>query len=183
MTMECFPLLGSIGAVQRRFFFLKQISEARIKRRVPHTTPGSFEQLIRRVVDREDFCEVVAICDLKLERHAKDECDRPVEGIESRILLIRGHNVVLDSDLAELYGVTTKRLNEQVKRPCRFHVSADLRGNQEFEVAVRDLKTGTRRTALSALCIYRTLGHHGRERPKQSQSHRGQRLRFVFENG
>lgn len=37
-------------------------------------------------------------------------------GIESRILLIRGHKVMLDSDLAELYGVTTKRLNEQVSR-------------------------------------------------------------------
>ena len=40
----------------------------------------------------------------------------PVERIESRILLIRGHKVMLDSDLAELYGVGTKRLNEQVKR-------------------------------------------------------------------
>lgn len=40
----------------------------------------------------------------------------PVERIESRILLIRGRKVMLDSDLAELYGVPTKRLNEQVKR-------------------------------------------------------------------
>ena len=30
--------------------------------------------------------------------------------------VIRGHKVMLDVDLAELYGVTTKRLNEQVKR-------------------------------------------------------------------
>jgi len=30
--------------------------------------------------------------------------------------LIRGHKVLLDSDLAELYGVPTKRLNEQVRR-------------------------------------------------------------------
>lgn len=36
--------------------------------------------------------------------------------IESRIFLIRGHKVLLDSDLAELYGVETKRLNEQVRR-------------------------------------------------------------------
>jgi len=36
--------------------------------------------------------------------------------IERSILLIRGHKVMLDSDLAELYGVTTKRLNEQVRR-------------------------------------------------------------------
>ncbi|RPI75371.1 MAG: ORF6N domain-containing protein [Desulfobacteraceae bacterium] len=40
----------------------------------------------------------------------------PVEVIERRICLIRGQKVILDSDLAELYGVTTKRLNEQVKR-------------------------------------------------------------------
>ncbi|MFA5104548.1 MAG: ORF6N domain-containing protein [Candidatus Margulisiibacteriota bacterium] len=38
------------------------------------------------------------------------------EGIETLILLIRGQKVILDVDLAELYGVTTKRLNEQVKR-------------------------------------------------------------------
>jgi hypothetical protein len=36
--------------------------------------------------------------------------------IESRILMIRGHRVMLDADLAEVYGVSTKRLNEQVKR-------------------------------------------------------------------
>ena len=34
----------------------------------------------------------------------------------SRILWIRGQKVMIDRDLAELYGVTTKRLNEQVKR-------------------------------------------------------------------
>jgi len=36
--------------------------------------------------------------------------------ILNRILLIRGKKVMVDRDLAELYGVTTKRLNEQVKR-------------------------------------------------------------------
>ena len=36
--------------------------------------------------------------------------------IERRILLIRGQKVILDADLAEFYGVQTKRLNEQVKR-------------------------------------------------------------------
>ena len=32
----------------------------------------------------------------------------PVEIIEKKIYLIRGHKVILDSDLAELYGVETK---------------------------------------------------------------------------
>ena len=36
--------------------------------------------------------------------------------IESRIQVIRGLRVMLDVDLAALYGVPTKRLNEQVKR-------------------------------------------------------------------
>ncbi len=43
------------------------------------------------------------------------------ETIERKIYLIPGHKVLLDSDLAELYGVETKRLNEQVRRnPKRF---------------------------------------------------------------
>ena len=40
----------------------------------------------------------------------------PVERVERTILLVRGHKVILDADLAKLYGVTTKRLNQQVKR-------------------------------------------------------------------
>ncbi len=40
----------------------------------------------------------------------------PTETIESKIYAIRGHKVMLDRDLAALYGVPTKRLNEQVKR-------------------------------------------------------------------
>lgn len=40
----------------------------------------------------------------------------PIEIIEKKILLIGGQKVMLDSDLAALYGVTTKRLNEQVRR-------------------------------------------------------------------
>ncbi|MGI9068714.1 MAG: ORF6N domain-containing protein [Pyrinomonadaceae bacterium] len=43
----------------------------------------------------------------------------PIERVESRILLIRGEKVILDADLAKLYGVSTKRLNEQVKRNGR----------------------------------------------------------------
>jgi hypothetical protein len=40
----------------------------------------------------------------------------PVEQITRAILVLRGHKVLLDTELASLYGVTTKRLNEQVKR-------------------------------------------------------------------
>jgi len=40
----------------------------------------------------------------------------PIEVIERKILLIRGEKVMLDSDLAELYGVETFNLNKAVKR-------------------------------------------------------------------
>jgi hypothetical protein len=44
-----------------------------------------------------------------------------LDRVESLILSIRDRRVILDSDLARLYGVTTARLNEQVKRnPDRF---------------------------------------------------------------
>ena len=39
-----------------------------------------------------------------------------VEQIESLIITVRGKQVILDRDLARLYGVETKRLNEQVRR-------------------------------------------------------------------
>ena len=41
---------------------------------------------------------------------------QPVEQIESLIITVRGKQVILDRDLARLYGVETKRLNEQVRR-------------------------------------------------------------------
>jgi ORF6N domain len=44
------------------------------------------------------------------------ESNLPLERIEGRILMIRGRKVLLDVDLAHLYGVSTKRFNEQVRR-------------------------------------------------------------------
>jgi hypothetical protein len=40
----------------------------------------------------------------------------PVERVARRIYLIRGHKVMLDSDLAELYGVETRALNQAIRR-------------------------------------------------------------------
>jgi hypothetical protein len=53
-----------------------------------------------------------------------------LETIPGRIQIVRGEKVLLDSDLAELYGAPTKRLNEQVRRnpnrfPPDFHLSDD----------------------------------------------------------
>lgn len=60
----------------------------------------------------------------------------PAGHVEQRIISLRGQNVILDVDLAELYGVETKRLNEQVRRNAKrfpldfvFQLSSD-----EYEV-------------------------------------------------
>jgi len=51
-----------------------------------------------------------------VERRRMTDVIMPDEKIQKTICLIRGHKVILDRDLATMYGVTTKRLNEQVKR-------------------------------------------------------------------
>jgi len=55
-----------------------------------------------------------------------------VDAIAGRIVSLRGQRVMLDSDLAALYGVPTKRLNEQVKRNAeRFPADFMFRLNSE----------------------------------------------------
>jgi hypothetical protein len=48
------------------------------------------------------------------EPHMTDP--REIETVENTILLVRGQRVMLDSDLAAIYGVSTMRLNEQLRR-------------------------------------------------------------------
>lgn len=66
---------------------------------------------------------------------------------EQNILLIRGHRVMLDADLAKLYGVTTKRLNEQVQRnnkrfPSDFMFQLTLEEAERLRSQFATLKTG-----------------------------------------
>ena len=42
-----------------------------------------------------------------------------IEEIQQRIFIIRGYRAMIDADIALIYGVTTKRLNEQVKRSLK----------------------------------------------------------------
>jgi len=82
----------------------------------------------------------------------------PLERIEGIILLIRGEKVILDADLAMLYGVTTKRLNEQVKRNRnRFPVDFIFSTHRGREIrAGRKLRPPQEVKILyhSPLCIY-----------------------------
>jgi hypothetical protein len=51
------------------------------------------------------------------EQDARSTSDvLPATPVQDRIFTVRGEKVILDSDLAEIYGVETKRLNEQVRR-------------------------------------------------------------------
>jgi len=46
----------------------------------------------------------------------KNSAVAAIERITQSIIILRGQRVLLDSDLAALYGVTTARLNQQVRR-------------------------------------------------------------------
>src|SRR5208283_4245885 len=80
----------------------------------------------------------------------------PVELIERRIYWIRGLKVMLDSDLAELYQVTTGNLNLAVRRNAsrRLHVSARPGRVRELEIAICKLKFRLRRPALPAVRLH-----------------------------
>ena len=77
----------------------------------------------------------------------------PTEVIERRILLLRGHKVMLDSHLAELYEVPTFRLNEAVKRNRRrfpedfmFRLTKEEAGSLTSQIAMSKPGRGGRRT-------------------------------------
>lgn len=65
----------------------------------------------------------------------------PVQLIERRIYFVRGQKIILDADLAELYGVTTGNLNKAVKRNLRrfpadfmFKLTADETKSLLFQI-------------------------------------------------
>jgi hypothetical protein len=68
----------------------------------------------------------------------KQQAIVPERAIESQILMVRGQKVILDRDLAQLYGVTVKALNQQVKRnPGRFPPDFVLQLNAEEFMSLR----------------------------------------------
>jgi hypothetical protein len=78
----------------------------------------------------------------------------PQRRIEQTIFFIRGHNVMLDSDLAHLYGVTAGRLNEAVKRnedrfpsDFMFQLTKPEFDHLKSQIAISSSKWGGRRHA------------------------------------
>jgi hypothetical protein len=83
----------------------------------------------------------------------------PQELIESKIIFIRGKKVMLDRDLAVLYGVETKMLNRAVKRnPDRFPEDFMFQLSKEEYTEFLRCQSGTlkKRAAqqVFALCLY-----------------------------
>ena len=72
---------------------------------------GNKEGKIADNIEHPDKGELAANCD---RLHSSEVVD--ATPVESRIISIRGSQIMIDRDLAELYGVETKRLNEAVKR-------------------------------------------------------------------
>ena len=85
---------------------------------------------------------------------------RRIANLESAIHLIRGQRVMLDSDLAMIYGVTTKRLNEQLKRN-RLRFPPDF----AFQLTVQEFRNLKSRIATSSLrSQFGTSSSHGGKR-------------------
>ena len=75
----------------------------------------------------------------------------PIRRIEDLIFLVRGQRVMLDSDLAKIYGVTTGQLNQAVKRNARRFVDGFA-----FQLATQEF------TALISQSVISKVGRGGR---------------------
>jgi hypothetical protein len=92
----------------------------------------------------------------------------PSDSVETRILTLRGQKVILDSDPAAIYGVTTKRLNEQVKRNARRFPSDFL-----FKLTRDEAEAVARSRSQNATLI---TGKNRSQFATGSQKHRDPRL-------
>ncbi len=118
---------------------------------------------------RSNSCK---ICNSWIKRYeiakAEPASLQPLENIENLILVIRGKQVMLDRDLARLYGVETRVLNQAVQRNIErfpedfmFQLSlkemretSEKQGSYRFDITNCDLKQAGRST-LSPLRLHR----------------------------
>ena len=100
----------------------------------------------------------------------KSEATTPIvtTRIARQILVVRGHKVMIDADLTALYGVTTKRFNEQVKRNLA-HFPAD------FMFRLRD----TEHSALRSQIATSIEGRCGRRYPPAHRPARPAKKRCI----
>ena len=106
------------------------------------------------LTEAEYFSVTVPRMAKKSKLSSSEQLPVPVEMIERRIFLIRGHKVMLDSDLAELYGVETKYLKRQVNRnrnrfPEDFMLRLTSEENRALRFQIGTLKRGQHSKYLS----------------------------------
>ena len=96
---------------------------------------------------------------------------KPKKPIESLILTLRGQKVILDADLAELYDVPTKRLNEQVKRNADrfpedflFQLTATEFENLKSQFATSSLAVTNDQDIVPNRSQFATASHGGRRK-------------------
>ena len=94
----------------------------------------------------------------------------PVEQIARRILLLRGQKVLLDSDLARLFGVKTGNLNKAVQRnrerfpaDFMFQLSADEARNLKFQFGTSSIIGAIRQLMTPPEKPGREIGFHVQE--------------------
>ena len=86
------------------------------------------------------------------DRLSKDRSLIPAQGIERSILLIRGQRVMLDRDLAQLYGVETRALNQAVRRNIdRFPEDFMFRLTREEIMRISQFVTSSTHPAVKTL--------------------------------
>ena len=95
----------------------------------------------------------------------------PVEQLDRSIVEIRGKRVILSHDLAAAYGITTKRLNEQVKRNIKrfppdfaFELTDEEWTALRSQFATSNVRPGRGGRTLSTLRLHRAWGGHGCKR-------------------
>jgi hypothetical protein len=96
----------------------------------------------------------------------------PQETIEKKIYLVRGHKVMLGKELASLYGVSLKRLNEQVKRNIKRFPDDFMFQLTKEEVLMFKIGTSGLRSQFA------TLNDHPNE-SKAAGSMRGKHTKYL----
>ena len=101
---------------------------------------------------------------MRPQKHMGKQITVLAKHTDSKILLIRGQRVILDTDLAELYGVPVKQLNQQVKRNARrfpddfvIQLSAEEAANLRSQIVTSSSSHGGRRSLPYAFTEHGTI--------------------------
>jgi hypothetical protein len=104
-------------------------------------------------------------------RHLSDTRLIPPEGIERAILVLRGHRVMMDADLAQLYGVEPRVLIQAVKRNIeRFP------GDFMFQLTIEE---ATFSRSQSVILNGQFLETNGASRPQIGRLERGKNIKYL----